>query len=51
MLYKVIMLKLETMTTLINLILFVRDECSSKGGTNEGACADGFGVCCACKLY
>ena len=25
------------------------EECSNKGGTNEGTCASGFGVCCSCK--
>ena len=29
---------------------YFREECSSKGGTNEGSCASGFGVCCTCKL-
>ena len=26
-----------------------REECTSKGGTNGGTCASGFGVCCICK--
>ncbi len=26
-----------------------REECSTKGGTNAGSCAEGFGVCCTCK--
>ena len=25
------------------------EECSNKGGTNAGSCAQGFGVCCTCK--
>lgn len=25
------------------------DECSSRGGTNSGSCASGYGVCCTCK--
>ena len=25
------------------------EECSSKGGSNGGSCASGFGVCCTCK--
>ena len=25
------------------------EECSTKGGTNGGSCASGFGVCCICK--
>ena len=25
---------------------FFSEECSSKGGSNEGSCASGFGVCC-----
>ena len=28
---------------------FFREECSSKGGTNDGSCASGFGVCCKRK--
>ena len=27
------------------------EECSNKGGTNEGSCASGFGVCCSCKFH
>ena len=27
-----------------------REECSAKGGTNDGSCASGFGVCCVCEL-
>ena len=23
----------------------------AKGGSKEGSCADGFGVCCTCKLH
>ena len=26
-----------------------REECSAIGGTNEGSCASGFGVCCVGK--
>ena len=26
-----------------------REECSAKGGTNDGSCASGYGVCCTCK--
>jgi len=29
---------------------FTAEECSSKGGTNDGSCASGFGVCCVVKL-
>ena len=29
---------------------YLADECSSKGGTNSGSCAAGYGVCCTCKL-
>ena len=25
-------------------------ECSDKSGTSSGSCADGFGVCCTCKI-
>ena len=26
-----------------------REECSNKGGTEDGDCAQGYGVCCTCK--
>jgi len=29
---------------------FTAEECSNKGGVNEGSCASGFGVCCVLKL-
>merc|ERR1711899_266607 len=29
---------------------YTAEECSSKGGTNEGSCASGFGVCCTFAL-
>lgn len=29
---------------------FTAEECSNKGGTNEGSCASGFGVCCVMAL-
>lgn len=29
---------------------FTTDECSSKGGTSSGSCANGFGVCCLFTL-
>jgi len=29
---------------------YTSEECSSKGGTNEGSCASGFGVCCVFAL-
>ena len=28
--------------------VFFSEECSSKGGTSDGSCASGFGVCCVC---
>ena len=28
------------------MFLLHRDECSTKGGTNDGSCANGYGVCC-----
>ena len=35
---------------LMNLgISFFREECSDKGGTNDGTCASGYGICCTCK--
>ncbi len=30
---------------------YTEAECESRGGTNGGTCASGFGVCCVCKLY
>ena len=32
------------------IVFFFSEECSSKGGTNDGTCASGFGVCCTCKF-
>ena len=32
-----------------NHLIIFREECSSRGGTSEGTCASGFGVCCTCK--
>merc|ERR1711881_240273 len=29
---------------------YTSEECSSKGGSNEGSCASGFGVCCVFAL-
>jgi len=29
---------------------YTAEECSSKGGTNDGSCASGFGVCCIFSL-
>ncbi len=28
---------------------YTASECSSRGGTDGGSCASGFGVCCTCK--
>ena len=30
-------------------LLVFSEECSSLGGTSDGSCASGFGVCCVCK--
>ena len=27
-----------------------REECNQRGGTEDGTCASGFGVCCICKF-
>ena len=27
-----------------------RDECTQRGGSAQGECASGYGVCCVCKL-
>ena len=29
---------------------YAQNECSDKGGTSSGSCADGYGVCCICKI-
>ena len=29
---------------------YFREECSDKGGTNDGTCASGYGICCTCKF-
>ncbi len=29
---------------------YTSEECDDKGGTNSGSCADGYGVCCTCKI-
>merc|ERR1711971_825311 len=29
---------------------YTAEECSTKGGTNDGSCASGFGVCCIFAL-
>ena len=31
--------------------LFFSEECSDRGGTSAGSCAEGYGVCCTCKTY
>merc|ERR1712241_118719 len=36
--------------TTYNGTCYTAEECSSKGGTNDGSCASGFGVCCTFKL-
>ena len=28
---------------------YTSDECSTRGGSAAGTCANGFGVCCTCK--
>ena len=30
-------------------VQFFSDECSTRGGTSSGSCANGYGVCCTCK--
>ena len=29
---------------------YTKDECEEKSGTSAGTCAEGYGVCCTCKL-
>ena len=31
--------------------MYFREECSAKGGTSDGSCASGFGVCCVSKCF
>ena len=28
-----------------------REECSNRGGKNDGSCAQGYGVCCTCRRF
>ena len=30
---------------------FTKQECDELKGTAAGDCADGYGVCCVCKIY
>ena len=40
-----------TLHTKFTLILYQnREECNQRGGTEDGTCASGFGVCCICKF-
>lgn len=39
-----------TISQSFKLMLFNREECSDKGGTSIGSCAEGYGVCCTCKF-
>ena len=41
--------KCLSLKLLLQIVNF-RDECSNKGGSKIGSCAEGFGVCCICKL-
>lgn len=34
----------------LNGTCYSSEECSSKGGSNSGSCAGGYGVCCTCKF-
>ena len=34
----------------MNGTCYTEAECESRGGTNGGTCASGFGVCCICKF-
>jgi hypothetical protein len=36
--------------TTYNGTCYTAEECSNKGGTNDGSCASGFGVCCSFSL-
>jgi len=29
---------------------YTKDECEEREGTSSGTCAEGYGVCCTCKL-
>merc|ERR1712029_144217 len=39
-----------TSDTTRNGTCYTAEECSNKGGTNAGSCADGYGVCCVVSL-
>ena len=40
-----------TLHTNFTLIMYQnREECNQRGGTEDGTCASGFGVCCICKF-
>ena len=41
----------KTWVWFFNHSLFFREECSNKGGTNDGSCASGYGVCCTCMFF
>ena len=40
----------STSSTYSNGTCLTTSECSSKGGSAQGNCAAGFGVCCICKF-
>ena len=43
--------KVEEFFLALNTIKYIfREECSDKGGTNDGTCASGYGICCTCKF-
>ena len=33
----------------VSVFQICSEECSNKGGTQDGSCANGYGVCCICK--
>ena len=41
----------STSSTYSNGTCLTNSECSSKGGSAQGNCASGFGVCCICKFW
>ena len=42
--------KLNILTSYLIIQIAFREECDQKGGTNDGSCAEGYGVCCTCKF-
>ena len=42
---------LSPILLIIKNMTFYRAECDNMGGTKDGTCADGFGICCIGIIY